>query len=66
MAFFIIWYEFLVGTLLEVGRGLRKPEEIPEILEQKDRQLSRENSTGPWSLFMESVLLRHFGTKGVS
>lgn len=28
----------LTGTLLEVGRGLRKPEEIPVILQQKDRQ----------------------------
>jgi len=28
----------LVGTLLEVGRGQRKPEEISEIIAQKDRQ----------------------------
>jgi tRNA pseudouridine38-40 synthase len=28
----------LVGTLLEVGRGLRKPEDMPIILAQKDRQ----------------------------
>jgi len=30
----------LIGTLLEVGRGLRSPEEIPQILKQKDRQLA--------------------------
>ena len=28
----------LVGTLLEVGRGKRKPEDMPAILEKKDRQ----------------------------
>jgi tRNA pseudouridine38-40 synthase len=28
----------LVGTLLEVGRGKRRPEELPEILEAKDRR----------------------------
>lgn len=30
----------LTGTLLEVGRGLRRPEDIPQILKQKDRQLA--------------------------
>ncbi|MBB6447562.1 tRNA pseudouridine(38-40) synthase TruA [Bacillus benzoevorans] len=30
----------LTGTLLEVGRGLRNPEEIPQILNGKDRQLA--------------------------
>lgn len=30
----------LTGTLLEVGRGLRNPNEIPQILKQKDRQLA--------------------------
>ena len=28
----------LVGTLLEVGRGLKTPNEIPKIIEQKNRQ----------------------------
>ena len=30
----------LVGTLLEVGRGLRDPRKYQQILEQKDRQLA--------------------------
>lgn len=28
----------IVGTLIEVGQGMRKPEDIPEILEAKDRK----------------------------
>ncbi len=31
----------LTGTLVEVGLGLRKPEEIQEILEGQDRTKSR-------------------------
>ena len=30
----------LVGTLLEVGKGKIKPEQIPEILEAKNRQMA--------------------------
>ena len=30
----------LTGTLIEVGRGDRKPEEIPGILEGRDRGLA--------------------------
>ena len=28
----------LVGTLLEVGRGLRNPDDIPQMIEHKERQ----------------------------
>ena len=35
----------LVGTLLEVGRGLRSPDEIPEIIRAKDR--SHAGKTAP-------------------
>ena len=30
----------LVGTLLEVGKGKIKPEQIPDILEAKNRQMA--------------------------
>lgn len=44
----------LTGTLLEVGEGKRKPEEIPEILEAKDRQAA--GFTAPaQGLFLEEV-----------
>lgn len=36
----------LVGTLLEVGKGKIKPEQIPEILEQRTARWQESNSTG--------------------
>ena len=30
----------LVGTLLEVGRGARQPEDMPALLEARDRRLA--------------------------
>lgn len=30
----------IAGTLLEVGEGKRKPEEVKEIIEAKDRKLA--------------------------
>lgn len=48
----------LVGTLLEVGSGERKPKEIAELLEQKDRRLA--GKTAPahglylWKVFYDS------------
>ena len=30
----------LVGTLLEVGRGTRQPEDMPALLEARDRRLA--------------------------
>jgi tRNA pseudouridine38-40 synthase len=36
----------LVGTLLEIGSGLRKPEEIETILDKKDRQFAGKTAPG--------------------
>ena len=44
----------LMGTLLEIGTGKRKPEDVPEILESRDRV--RAGFTAPASgLFLENV-----------
>ncbi len=41
----------IVGTLIEVGRGRRKPEDIPDLLESKDRCLAGESVPG-FALFL--------------
>ena len=38
MVFLYNMVRILVGTLLEVGRGLRSPDDIPQMIEQKERQ----------------------------
>ncbi|MEH7083327.1 tRNA pseudouridine(38-40) synthase TruA [Neobacillus drentensis] len=47
----------LVGTLLEVGSGDRPPEDIPTILEQKDRKFAGKTAPGHglylWEVFYE-------------
>ena len=44
----------LTGTLIEIGKGERKPEEIPMILEAKNREAA--GPTAPASgLFLEQV-----------
>ncbi|PFP29076.1 tRNA pseudouridine(38-40) synthase TruA [Bacillus sp. AFS073361] len=47
----------LVGTLLEVGSGDRSPEEIPNLLAQKDRTLSGKTAPGHglylWEVYYE-------------
>ncbi len=37
MVFCITWWELFVGTLVEVGLGNIEPEEIPCIIEARDR-----------------------------
>lgn len=44
----------LVGTLLEVGRGLRKPEDMPIILAQEDRQKAGKTAE-PHGLYLWKV-----------
>ena len=39
------------GTLVDVGLGKIKPEEIPEIIESKDRTKARKNFTTKWIIF---------------
>lgn len=47
----------ITGTLVEVGMGKRKPEQIKDVIHQKDRKLAGE--TAPASgLFLERVLYR--------
>ena len=47
----------LVGTLLEVGQGDRKPEDIPDILERKDRRFAGKTAPAQglylWKVFYE-------------
>ena len=45
----------LVGTLLEVGRGLRSPDDIPIIIEQKERQYAGKTAHAHGLIFMESI-----------
>ena len=48
----------LVGTLIEVGSGNRKPEEIQDILKKKDRQCAGKTAPAQglylWKVFYES------------
>jgi tRNA pseudouridine38-40 synthase len=44
----------IVGTLLDIGRGRLRPEEIPQLIELRDR--SRSGPTAPpQGLFLVSV-----------
>lgn len=47
----------LVGFLLDIGQGKRKPEEIPYLLEQKDRQLAGD-TVPPQGLFLWRVIYK--------
>ncbi|MFT4007426.1 MAG: tRNA pseudouridine(38-40) synthase TruA, partial [Lacrimispora sp.] len=44
----------LTGTLIEVGSGQRRPEEIPEILEARNREAAGYTAP-PEGLFLEKV-----------
>ena len=46
------------GTLVDVGLGKIKPEEIPGIIEAKDRTKARQNSTSTRIIFSRSILLK--------
>ena len=45
---------FLVGTLVEVGKGLREPEELSDILEKKERRYAGETAPA-WGLFLKQI-----------
>ena len=49
------------GTLVDVGLGKIKPEEIPEIINSKDRTKARENPPSTRVVFGESGLLKKLG-----
>ena len=38
MDFYTIWLELFVGTLVEVGTGAIKPQEVFDIIQAKDRK----------------------------
>ena len=42
------------GTLLDVGLQKIKPEEIKNIIEEKDRQKAGKNITSAWIIFSRS------------
>lgn len=44
----------MVGVLLDIGQGFRKPKDIPELLQQKDRQLLGE-TVPPQGLYLWEV-----------
>lgn len=46
------------GTLVDAGLGKIKPEDIPEIINSKDRTKARKNITCTWTLFSRSILLK--------
>ena len=46
----------LMGTLLEVGIGKRNPEEVPIILEKKNRVNAGKNSSFSRTVFVEGLL----------
>ncbi len=50
----------IAGTLVEVGLGKIKVEDIENIINAKDRKLSRENTSCSWTIFSSSKILNKF------
>jgi tRNA pseudouridine38-40 synthase len=44
----------MVGTLVDIGRGMRKQSDLPDIIQSEDRQQASE-SAPPRGLILENV-----------